>query len=202
MGLLEHLGVAAAVFGLILPTELPDKTLVATLVLATRYRPWPVWGGVTAAFAVQSGVAVGLGGALSLLPHQTVRAVVAGLFAIGAVLLLRPGDTGLTEEERVAAEHAKPTRSWRRQALTSFGVLFAAEWGDVSQLATAGLEARYRDPVPVFLGSWLALASVAGVAVVAGRAVVRVVPLRLVKVSAGVIFAALAVVFAVSAARS
>ncbi len=48
-------------FALILPAEIPDKTFIATLVLSTRYRPFVVWLGVGAAFAVQSAIAVGAG---------------------------------------------------------------------------------------------------------------------------------------------
>ena len=40
------LAVAATTFALIFPVELPDKTFVASLVLATRYRPLLVWVGV------------------------------------------------------------------------------------------------------------------------------------------------------------
>ena len=49
-----------------------------------------------------------------------------------------------------------PHPSFLKAASISFGVLFAAEWGDLSQLATAGLAARYDDPVSVFIGSWAA----------------------------------------------
>src|SRR5690348_16551411 len=81
--------VALAVFAAIFPAELPDKTFVATLVLSTRYPPLPVWIGASAAFVVQTVVAVTAGGLLSLLPHQPVRAVTAMLFLIGAIVLLR-----------------------------------------------------------------------------------------------------------------
>ena len=81
--------VALTVFALILPAELPDKTMVATLVLATRYPPLPVWIGVTVGFAVQSAVAVAAGGLVSLLPDEVVHGVTAGMFALGAILLLR-----------------------------------------------------------------------------------------------------------------
>ena len=59
---------------------------------------------------------------------------------------------------------ARPTADVHgfRVVATSFGVLFLAEWGDLSQLLTAGLAARYQDPVSVFVGSWLALVTVAG----------------------------------------
>jgi putative Ca2+/H+ antiporter (TMEM165/GDT1 family) len=179
----------------VLPVELPDKTLMATLVLTTRYRPLPVLAGVSAAFLVQCLVAVTAGQLIELLPHRAVAAVVCLLFAIGAVILLR-GHGPDTEEIRTRAEKSP----WR-MALASFGVLFAAEWGDASQLATAALTARYDAPVAVFLGSWLALVGVAGLAVLAGRELSKRVPLHLVQRVAGVVFAAFAVIAAVEAVR-
>jgi hypothetical protein len=65
---LEWLKSALAAFVLIVPVELPDKTFVATLVLATRYRALLVWLGVTAAFGIQCLVAVVAGRLLTLLP--------------------------------------------------------------------------------------------------------------------------------------
>ena len=78
---------ALAAFVVIVPVELPDKTFVATLVLATRYRPWPVWLGVTAAFGVQCLVAVAAGRLLTLLPERPVQLAAAALFVVGAVVL-------------------------------------------------------------------------------------------------------------------
>lgn len=191
---------AAATFILILPAELPDKTLVATLVLATRYRPWPVWIGVSSAFVVQSAVAVIAGGLLAQLPRTPVLAVTAALFATGSFLLFRQGDED-PESEAAEVKRTPPTEhSALRIAVVSFGVLFAAEWGDLSQLLTAGLAARYDDPLGVFIGSWLALALVAAVAVVAGRSLLRVIPVLLVRRIAGTLFALLAVVTALEAA--
>lgn len=197
--------VALTVFALILPAELPDKTMVATLVLATRFPPLPVWIGVTAGFAVQSVVAVAAGGLVSLLPDEVVHGVTAGMFALGAILLLREKDTDLAEEEReIAAELADepPRPSFRRAALTSFGVLFAAEWGDLSQVLTANFAAKYGDPIAVFLGAWLALATVAGVGVIFGRALIRVVPLVWVRRLAAGLFVAMATVTALEAAHA
>jgi putative Ca2+/H+ antiporter (TMEM165/GDT1 family) len=193
-------GAAAATFALILPAELPDKTLIATLVLATRYRPWPVWVGVSAAFVVQSAVAVAAGGLLAQLPRTPVLAVTAALFATGAVLLIRQSDEDPESEADEIQRTPPAEHSARRIATVSFGVLFAAEWGDLSQLLTAGLAARYDDPLGVFVGSWLALALVAGLAVVAGRSLLRVIPVTLVRRVAGVLFAVLAVVTALEAA--
>ena len=82
--------VALTVFAAIFPSELPDKTFIATLVLSTRFAPLPVWVGAAAAFAVQTAVAIAAGGALSLLPRRPVHAVAALLFVVTCQLCFLP----------------------------------------------------------------------------------------------------------------
>jgi putative Ca2+/H+ antiporter (TMEM165/GDT1 family) len=198
---MTFLASAALAFGVILLVELPDKTLVASLVLSTRYRPRPVLVGVAAAFAVQCAIAAVAGGMLTLLPRRAVEAVVAGLFAVGAILLIRES-LDKDDDEVALAEARESAPTWRIVA-TSFGVLFAAEWGDASQIATAGLVARHRGfahALSTGAGAWLALVVIAALAVVAGKTVVRHVPLHLVHRSAGALFAAFAVIAGISAA--
>lgn len=185
---------ALTAFVLVLPVELPDKTLVATLVLSTRFRPWAVFTGVTAAFGVQTLIAVTAGRLLTLLPDQTVEVTVALLFAIGAVFLLLASSNGTDVDDSTAVDE----HFWRG-VLTSFGVLFVAEWGDASQFATAALTARYDDPVSVFLGAFVALAIVAALAILLGRWILRAVPLRLVQRCAALLFLGFAVFAATSA---
>ncbi|PZS27034.1 MAG: hypothetical protein DLM58_19485 [Pseudonocardiales bacterium] len=199
-GVTDLLAAAAITFVVVLLVELPDKTLVATLVLAARYRPRPVLLGVAAAFAVQSVIAVAAGGMLHLLPHRAVEMAVAVLFAIGAVLLLREG-FGAADEVDLDERAARAAASFPRIVLTSFGVIFAAEWGDASQLATAALAARFGRPVAVGLGAWVALTVVAAIAVVAGRVIVRRAPVRMVHRVARVLFALFAVIAAAGAVR-
>jgi putative Ca2+/H+ antiporter (TMEM165/GDT1 family) len=198
------LTVAATAFGLIFPVELPDKTFIATLVLATRYRALPVWLGVAGAFLVQCLVAVTAGGLLSLLPKVFVVSVAALLFAIGAVVLWRGARTADAEEAAEETEVQGLTRrdlqGWR-VAATSFGVLFLAEWGDLSQLLTAGLTARTGDPVSVFVGSWLALIAVAARAIVLGRTLLRHLSLALIRRIGAAVCAVLAILSAVDAIR-
>jgi putative Ca2+/H+ antiporter (TMEM165/GDT1 family) len=184
------LAVVATTFALIFPVELPDKTFVASLVLATRYRPALVWVGVSLAFLVQCAVAVTAGGLISLLPSTVVSAAAGLLFLTGAVVLWRGAAQADTEE--AAAEEEFATRTTRdvhglKVVATSFAVLFLAEWGDLSQLFTAGLAARYEDPVSVFAGSWLALVTVAALAVLLGRTLLRFVKLATIRrVGAGI----------------
>jgi putative Ca2+/H+ antiporter (TMEM165/GDT1 family) len=196
------LSVALTAFALILPVELPDKTFVATLVLATRYRPLPVWIGVGLAFGVQCLVAVTLGGLLSRLPQLPVTLVAALLFAVGAVELWRGASRADEERRETEAEFAGKARagvSGLRAVGASFVVLFLAEWGDLSQLLTAGLVVRYRDPVSVFAGSWLALLVVSGVAALLGRALLRRMSLSTVRRIGASVCAVLAVLTVLAA---
>jgi len=196
----EYLAAALTAFVLVVPVELPDKTFVATLVLATRYRPLPVWLGVVAAFAVQSAVAVAAGHLIGLLPERPVQLVAAALFAVGAVVLFRGARAADAREKEQQREYedklGTSTSSWRA-ASTSFIVLFAAEWGDLSQLLTAGLVASGRPAVPVFLGSWAALAAVSGAAVLLGRWMLRRLKLSLIRYVAAGVCAVLAAVIAI-----
>jgi len=164
--------VIALTFGAIFLVELPDKTFIATLVLSTKFRPLLVWIGVGLAFLVQTLIAVALGKVIAQLPIDWVRLGAAAMFLTGAVLLFREargadaaeGDT----EEEFAARAGTPKAGFAAIG-ASFLVLFAAEWGDLSQLLTLSLVAKYDDPVSVFLGAWGALLAVSGLAVVLGR---------------------------------
>lgn len=195
--------IALTVFAAIFPAELPDKTFVATLVLATRFSPLPVWFGAAAAFLVQTIVAVAAGGALSLLPRRPVQAVAALLFAVGAVAVLMAKETPAEEAEEVEAEIADvPAKaSARRAAVTTFVVLFVAEWGDLSQLLTAAFAAKYHDVLAVGTGALLALLIVAGLGAAGGRALLRVVPVVWIRRVAAAVFASVAVATAVEALR-
>ncbi|MGB9378079.1 MAG: TMEM165/GDT1 family protein [Mycobacteriales bacterium] len=193
------LGVLAVTFLIIFPVELPDKTVVATLVLAARFRALPVLAGVSAAFFVQCLIAVAAGQLLTLLPKRVVLIVVAGLFATGALILYRESRRHAESgPEEVAA---RDSVGFLRTAATAFGVLFAAEWGDASQLATVALTARYREPASVFLGAFAALVAVGAIAVVIGRVVLRVVPLVWVERVAAVVFTLLGALAVVEAVR-
>jgi Ca2+/H+ antiporter, TMEM165/GDT1 family len=195
-----NLAVALTTFVVIFPAELPDKSLFASLVLGTRFRPLPVFLGVAAAFAVHVVVAVAIGGVFALLPQRLVLLVVAALFAGGAAFLLLGREEGDGGAE--AARAASASQSPLRIALASFGVVFLGEWGDITQITTANLAARHGDPLSVGVGALLALWSVAALALTVGRGLVQQVPARLVRRLTGVVLAVLAVITLVEAARA
>jgi putative Ca2+/H+ antiporter (TMEM165/GDT1 family) len=180
------------VFAVIFTAELPDKTALASLILGSRYRPTWVFAGVAAAFAVHVGLAIAAGSLLALLPHRPLEIIVAALFAIGAVLLLR-GRPGDGEGDEHVETHGREPGFWR-VAGTSFMVILVAEFGDLTQIATATLAARYHDPASVATGAVLALWAVGGLAIVGGRGLLKVIPLTWISRIAGVIMLALAAV--------
>jgi putative Ca2+/H+ antiporter (TMEM165/GDT1 family) len=166
-----HPSVIAAVFPVIFVGELPDKTMFATVVMASRGHPRAVWVGAAAAFAVHVVIAATVGvGLVHLLPHRAVEALVAALFALGAVYMARESDN--LETELVTAE----VRNHRRVATTAFAVIFVAEWGDLTQILVANLAAHYHAALSVGVGSALALWAVAGIGVVGGQSVLRLIP--------------------------
>ncbi len=195
------IAIIATTFALIFPAELPDKTFVATLVLATRFRHLWVWLGVAAAFFVQVLIAVTAGGLLALAPQRLVLAITFALFAIGAFVMIKGGLSSRAEEMAeeadeeaeisTKAEAQNPT-SRGRIFVVSFVILFTAEWGDLSQLLTAGLAARTDEPLSVFIGSWSALLVVSALAVVVGSWLRTRVPIWRIRLVSGAILTALA----------
>jgi putative Ca2+/H+ antiporter (TMEM165/GDT1 family) len=192
------LGIAATVFGLIFVAELPDKTALASLALAARYPPLWVFTGVAAAFAMHVGIAIAAGSLLRALPHRIVEGVVSALFVLGAILLWRHG-----EEEEEAAEAVAQVgyRTFRNVAAASFAVIAVAELGDLTQILTANLAARYHDPLAVAVGATLGLWSVGGLAVTSGRSLLRIIPMRLIIRGAAAVMVVLAVLSAITAIR-
>ena len=177
------LAVIALSFAAIFVVELPDKTFIAALVLSTRYRGIYVWIGVGLAFLVQTLIAVTVGRAVTYLPDNAVKIVAAAIFLFGAILLIRAAPKADQEEHETEAEFAAKApanKTGLAAIVASFLVLFAAEWGDLSQLLTISLVSKYGHPVSVFVGAWAALLAVSGLAVVAGRYLLRHVKLSLV----------------------
>lgn len=171
----------ALVFGVIFLAELPDKTALAGLVLGARYRASYVFVGVAAAFLLHVVLAVAAGSVLTLLPQRIVHALTGLLFVGGAaVLLLKKGDG--EEEIRKPAD-----QSFWKVAGTGFTLILVAEFGDLTQIMTANLAARYDDALSVGLGAVLGLWAVAGLGIVGGQALMRRVPLRLITQVAAVL---------------
>jgi Ca2+/H+ antiporter, TMEM165/GDT1 family len=168
-----NLAATASSFLVVLPAELPDKTVLACLVMGSRYRPGYVFAGAGAAFAVQAVLAVAAGSLIGLLPRRPIEAIVGVLFIAGAVLLWRQRRAGTDE---FTVEHEAKDR-FPAVAGTAFAVVFAAEFGDLTQIVTASLAVKYHDPVAVGTGAVLALWLAGALAIIGGRSLLKVVPM-------------------------
>jgi Ca2+/H+ antiporter, TMEM165/GDT1 family len=177
-----------ASFLIILPAELPDKTVLACLILGSRFRPGFVFAGAAAAFAVQAALAVTAGGLLGLLPHRPLQIAVAVLFVLGAVVLVRqrPADSDAYVEDRASRQSFLPV------AATSFAIVFVAEFGDLTQILTASLAVKYHEPLSVGIGSGLALWTAAAAAIIGGRSLLKVIPMKWLSRGAALVMLALA----------
>jgi len=197
---LPALAVVAAVFGITFLGELPDKSLFTSLVLSTRYRRLPVWAGAAAGFAVHVALAVTAGQLLTLLPDRVLHSVVATLFLAGAAYLLISSVRAQAEPENAdaARQGGGQVSSWRIGA-TAFGLIFLSEWGDITQVTTANLAARYGSPLAVGIGAVLGLWAVAALAVNVGAKSLKVIPMRWVQRITGTILLGFGIFSAIKA---
>ncbi len=185
-----QIGLILGVFALIFVAELPDKTMIATLIMGSRYRPVLVWIGATAAFGIHAAIAVLAGRLLALLPHRWVEAVTALLFAGGAIYLLFVPEK---EAELEGKEEVAEAPVGLRPIATAFVVIFVGEFGDLTQILTANLAAKYHQPLSVFIGAFAALTSVAALGAFGGRALLQVLPLSVIRKAGGILLAGFAV---------
>jgi len=182
---------AVATFVAVLPAELPDKTILATLILSSRYRPSVVFCGAAAAFLAQVIIGVTAGGALSLLPHHLIEGLAAVAFVAGAVLLWRHEEEDEDTDDEESGRDGERTGFWPVFG-TSFGVVFLAEFGDLTQFMTVSLAARFHDPVAVGIGATLALWVAVAAAVTLGWRLLKLIPMRWLTRGAAVVMLVLA----------
>jgi putative Ca2+/H+ antiporter (TMEM165/GDT1 family) len=176
-----------SVFAVVFVAELPDKTTLTALVLATRHKAFPVFVGAALALAVQSAIAVLAGSLLARLPAQPVRIGAGLVFLASAIVMWRRRD----EPPPTAPEEAAGGAT--RAAWMAFLMVLIAELGDLTQLATAGFAARGGQPLIVFAASASALWTVSALAIFVGNRAGRLLDARLTHKIAAVLFAAVGV---------
>jgi putative Ca2+/H+ antiporter (TMEM165/GDT1 family) len=183
-----NLGLAATVFAVMLVAELPDKTMIATVVMGSRARPAAVWAGASCAFVIHMGIASVAGHFLSLLPRRAVEAVVTVLFLTGAAYLLFVPEK---EEVALGEAEAEPERpgAFVKVAATAFGVILIGEFGDLTQIMAANFVARSHQVWTVFFAGSLALISVSALGSFGGQALLKVLPLSRIRRVGGIVLA-------------
>jgi Ca2+/H+ antiporter, TMEM165/GDT1 family len=161
------LPVLLATYGTVFIAEIVgDKLLYTTGVLATRYRTVPILIGMALAFMAKMGVAVLVGKAISTLPPLLVATITAvNFFAIAFVLWRKPDTRDVKELQPNKAPSAA------RAALITFAAIFFSEWGDVGQVTTAGLAAKFGMPLVVWAGAVAAMVTKGALAASIGASV-------------------------------
>ncbi len=175
--------------------ELPDKTMLATLMLSSKYKSrLAVWAGVSLGYTTHVVVAVSFGTALSNLPSQPIHLLVGLLFIAGGVLTLR-----MRQADDKSLDTVQQELRWTRVVWLAASVILVAEFADLTQLATAGLAVRFDDPIAVAIAAALALSSVSGLAVLAGSWIRQHVRLRVIQRVAGALFCVIGVTTLIAA---
>jgi putative Ca2+/H+ antiporter (TMEM165/GDT1 family) len=183
-------GAFLGIFALMFVLELPDKTFVATVIMATKARPALIVMGGATALVLQMGIAVGAGSLLTLFPVHWKDLVVGLLFVGGSAYLLFVPES--KEEEKGEREASLEDAGSRWKAVTTaFVVIFIGEFGDLTQIQAANFEAKLHQPLEVFLASSLALIGVSFLGAYGGKALQRVIPLSRIRLGGGLIFAVL-----------
>jgi len=191
------IGYFLGIIALMFIIELPDKTFVATIVMASRARALPVLVGASSALVLHMFLAVEAGRLLTLLPVTAKNIVVAAFFLGGGAYLLFVKEKAEEEkgEEKGLAERRGTL--WKEFA-TAFGVIFIGEFGDLTQIQAANLSAKTHEPLMVFLASSIALIAISFVGVYGGKALVKRVKLQNIRYGGGVIFSVLGIYSVIS----
>lgn len=185
LSLTELLSVSSTSFILIFLAEFGDKSQLVCMTLAAKHRPWPVLLGASAAFILLNLLAVVFGAAVaSWIPDFWLALIVAGLFGFFGVQSLLNKDESLDEGVSMA-------RASHSLFITSFLMIFAAEFGDKTQLAVAGLASTYQG-LPVWIGATIALLATTALGIIVGQRLLKRLPLRLIHKVSGVLFLLLA----------
>jgi Ca2+/H+ antiporter, TMEM165/GDT1 family len=185
-----NVGAFVGIVALMFVLELPDKTFLATVIMATRARPLMVVLGASVALTIQMGLAVGAGSLLTLFPAHWKDLIIGALFLAGAAYLLFVSESEEEEKGRREAAIEKAATHWK-EITTAFVVVFIGEFGDLTQIQAANLEAKLHQPLEVFLASSLALIAVSFLAAYSGRALQKRVSLKHIRLFGGVVFAGL-----------
>jgi Ca2+/H+ antiporter, TMEM165/GDT1 family len=163
--------------------EIGDKTQLLAIVLAARVRkPIPIILGILAATLLNHAVAAALGYLVAQwVTGRTFQAVLGVAFIAMAAWALVP------DKEQEGADE----RSAGGIFLTTLVAFFLVEIGDKTQIATSLLAAQFDDITMVTIGTTAGMMLANVPAVLLGDVVTKTIPLKYVRVTAALIFAAI-----------
>ncbi|MDI1286395.1 MAG: TMEM165/GDT1 family protein [Reyranella sp.] len=163
--------------------EIGDKTQLLAIVLAARFRkPLPIVLGILAATLLNHALAAGFGYLVAQwLTGRTFQIVLGAAFIAMAAWALIPDK----EDEGAAS------RSSGGVFLTTLIAFFLVEIGDKTQIATSLLAAKFDSVALVTLATTAGMMLANIPAVFLGEAVTRIVPMKVVRTAAALVFAAI-----------
>lgn len=180
---MEAFLVSTAVVGL---AEIGDKTQILSLILAARFqRPVPIIFGILFA-TIANHAAAGLAGTLlgNFFAGPWMRWVLGFSFLSVAIWALLP--------DRYEGVEGTTSR-WGAFASTLVA-FFLAEIGDKTQIATVALAARFDLFYAVVAGTTLGMMLANIPVVIAGDRIAGKLPLKAIRMTAAVVFAALGII--------
>ena len=163
--------------------EMGDKTQLLAIVLAARFRrPVPIILGILFATLANHALAALVGQQVaSILDGTWFRyAVAIGFIAMAAWTLI---------PDKLEEEREKPARFGA--FLTTLVAFFLVEMGDKTQIATIALGARFENVLTVTAGTTLGMMIANAPAVILGEALVKRIPLGLMRIVAALLFLAM-----------
>jgi putative Ca2+/H+ antiporter (TMEM165/GDT1 family) len=160
--------------------EIGDKTQLLAILLATRFnRPLPIIAAILVATLANHFLAALLGSQLAgIVDGQWFRYLVALSFIAMAAWALIPDK--FDEGDQRPARHGA--------FLTTLVAFFLVEMGDKTQVATIALGAGFHSVLPVTAGTTLGMMIANVPAVLLGNSIVRVIPLKAVRIAAAIAF--------------
>jgi putative Ca2+/H+ antiporter (TMEM165/GDT1 family) len=171
--------------GVVALAEIGDKTQLLALLLATRYRaPIPIVLGILAATLLNHALAGLVGASLvRLIGPDAMRWILGLSFLAMAAWALIPD--AAPDEKNVPPRYGV--------FLATTFAFFLVEMGDKTQIATVALAAQFQALIPVVIGTTLGMLLANAPVVFAGDALVKVVPLKIMRIIAALSFVALGV---------
>jgi Ca2+/H+ antiporter, TMEM165/GDT1 family len=171
--------------GVVALAEIGDKTQLLALLLATKFkRPWPIVLGILAATLANHAFASAVGAWLvGLIGAHTLRWILGLSFIAMALWTLIPDSA--PDEDAATPRHGV--------FLTTVIAFFIVEMGDKTQVATVALAAQFHSIVFVVLGTTLGMMLANVPVVFAGDALIRRVPLKVVRIVTALSFLVLGV---------
>ena len=179
---IDFLSTSLLTYSIIFLAEMGDKSQIVCMALAAKHKSRPIMIGAAAAFGLLNLLAVIFGNSLSRFIDPDWMTTIALVLFIGFGL-----HTLFAEEDEDSHEDGKVNKVSKNMPLTTFLVIFLAEFADKTQLAVVTMSTT-NNPVHIWIGATLALISTSMIGIYAGRKLLARINAQLLNKISGVFF--------------